>query len=211
MNRKWLTGCTCGLVAGGLLLGWTGTLLAQTRSGGAGTHVGSINIGAIFREYQLKKDLDEEMKQYEDKMQLEMDSRRKRIDQMQATVDAMNPNDPTYSDQTRAVLKAQVEFKNWIDMAQADMTRELALWTTRIYGEILQMTEEVARRDGYDIVLYHDQFQPGSLDPQAIQNQIAQRRVIYVSPQADVTTTVLDALNARYRAQPPSGPKIRVP
>lgn len=211
MTRSRWTGWVCGVLAGGALLGWTGSLLAQGRSGGATARVASINVGTIFSEYQLKKDLDEEMKQVEDKMQLEMDSRRKRIDQMQATVDAMNPNDPTYGDQTRAVLKAQVEFKNWIDMAQADMTRELALWTTRIYSEILEMTEQVAQRDGYDIVLYHDQFQPGSLDPQAIQNQISQRRIVYVAPQADITNAVLDALNARYRSQPQSGPKIQIP
>ena len=61
---------------------------------------------------------------------------------------------------------------------------------------------ETAKAQGFDIVLYHDQFQPRSNDPEAIREAISARKVLYVSPAADLSQAVLQTLNTRYRAQP---------
>lgn len=189
------------LLAAGLLA----VLLAPQRttatSGFAG-RVGSVNIGLAFLEYQRKKDLDEEMRSIESSINLEMNTRRSRIDSFQTVLDAMNPEDPTFLSKSGELLKMQIEFRNWFDLKQADMSRKIGIWTARIYGEINVAIAEVAQRDGYDVVLYHDEFNPGAFDPEQLQDQIARRRVLYVSPGSDLTRTVIEALNNKYRNAP---------
>jgi len=203
MSPKSLTALLVGSVlAAGLIASSTGVVAQVGRS--AGVRVGSVDIGMVFQEYQRKKDLDEEMKQAEDTVQLEIQTRQQAIDSFQNVLDSMSPDDPTYVDKQRQMLKMQIEFKNWFDLKQADMTREVGLWTTRIYREINEKVEEIAKRDGYEIVLYHDEFRPRGLDPKVIQEQIANRRVLYVSPNVDLSGPVLEVLNASYRAQPRS-------
>lgn len=184
------------------------TLLAGMRSSAsaagaaANGRVGSVNVGRLFMEFQRKKDLDEEMRQAEQRINLEMETRRNRIDSLQAVVDAMSPDDPTFAAKQRELLQAQIEFKNWFDLKQADMTREVGVWTTRIYQEINEAVAEVAQREGFEMVMAYEDFRPRSVDPEQVQEQIARRRVLYVSPSVDLTQRVLDTLNEQYRAQP---------
>lgn len=206
-SRVWIGVC----IGAALIAGLTVGLRSSQASGMApATHVGSVDVGKVFTEYQRKKDLDEEMKQAEQKVNLEMQTRRNKIDSFQAVVDAMSPDDPMYVSKTRELLQMQIEFKNWFDLKQADMTREVGLWTTRIYQDITEAVADVAKREGYDIVLFHDEFRPRGLDPDQLQDQISRRRVLYVSPGADLTRIVSDTLDAKYRAQP-KGQMLQLP
>jgi len=201
MNR---TGWTVVLTAaiGGLgLFGLPRALNAENQSARP-ARVGSVDVGKVFQEYQRKKDLDEELKEAQQRMEKEMESRRNQIDSFQAMLDALSQDDPTYAEKTRQLLQMQIEYKNWLDMSQADVSREVALWTARVYKDILDMIAEIAQQEGYDVVLYHDTFTPRGSDPQVIREQIASRKVVYVSPAADLTQLILDALNARYRSEP---------
>jgi Skp family chaperone for outer membrane proteins len=100
------------------------------------------------------------------------------------------------------LLQMQIEYKNWLDLSQTDVSREVALWTARVYKDISEMVGQIAEQEGYNVVLYHEQFTPRGSDPQTIREQIANRKVIYVSPSADLSQLVLDALNAKYRSEP---------
>jgi Skp family chaperone for outer membrane proteins len=177
---------------------------SQAHNGGqpAGMRVACVDVVHIFNEYQRQKDLSEEMKDLQDKLQLEGDERKRRIDAQQATISAMSSNDPALVGKTRELLKMQIEYKNWFELKQAEMTREIAIWSVRIYGEVLEVVERIAVQDGYDIVLYRDEFEPLMTDPEAIREQIRSRKVLYSSPRANITQIVLDKLNADYRAQP---------
>jgi Skp family chaperone for outer membrane proteins len=164
--------------------------------------VASVNIGQVFAESQRQKDLSAEMKGYEDRTQLELTTRRGKLDEMQAMLDAMDRNDPTFPEKYRNFVRLQIEFKNWFEMTQAEMGREAALWTTRIYDEINGAIAEMAKSQGYDVVLFHDEFNPRSNDPDGIREAINSRRVLYVSQAADLTAAAIEAMNTRYRSQP---------
>jgi Skp family chaperone for outer membrane proteins len=64
------------------------------------------------------------------------------------------------------------------------------------------VTEEIAQREGYDVVLYLSPPELVSYNPDAVKEQIRLRKVIYANPRIDITQAVVDRLNANYRAQP---------
>jgi len=203
MRRTWWTGAVCGAAAGSVLLASAGALLAQGPAAGGGIgRVASIDVIKVFNEYQRQKDLTEELRSEQGKLQAENEQRRARIDSLQATLDAMSEADPTRTQKMREYFQEQIDYKNWYDLMQAELSREVAVWTIRVYKEILEGTAELAKKQGVDLVLYTDEYKPVSYDPEAIRQQIRERKVVYAGSTIDMTQPVLDTLNSRYRAQP---------
>jgi Skp family chaperone for outer membrane proteins len=202
MKRSWWMGLLIGVAVGAAVFTAGSGLYAQNRTSLGSGRVACLDVIKVFNEYERWKDLEEEIRAILEDRQNEIERRRGQIDTLQATLDAMSPDDPMYAKKTREMLALQIDFKNWSDLMQADMAREVGIWTRRMYREILGVTEEFALREGYDVVLYTSPPELQGFDPDAIQEQIRARKVVYTSPQADVTPVVLDRLNANYRAQP---------
>jgi outer membrane protein len=203
MKRTWVTSLLVGVAVSLVALTVTETIHAQSRSPAAVSgRIACVDVVQVFNEFQRQKDLTGEMNDLQTKLQDENKQRRDKIDQLQATIDKLDPDAPEYVDRTREMLAAQIDYKNWVDLKQADLKREIGVWSVKIYKEIVKATEDIAKRDGYDLVLYKGQFETVSNDPEVIKEQIRSIQVLYASPSVEITTVVADKLNADYRAQP---------
>lgn len=204
MNMRTWTAVGLGLFAGLTLGGGSRVLLGSSAAGmqAGGGRVAVIDVVKAFNEYQRQKDLEAELQELKQKLQAEQEQRRGRIEAMQATLDAMDQDDPTYAEKMRELLAEQIELKNWVDLAQADMQREIGVWTARVYQEIIGAAEKVAAARGYDVVLSREPFKPAGIDPEAIRQQIRLRHVVYAVDRVDITDAVLEELNEAYRSQP---------
>lgn len=200
MRQAWLTGGLTGAVIAALVLGY-GTRLHASNGARAG-RVACVNVGTVINEYQRSKDLDEEMMQLDEQLQAEEEQRRQKIDELKATLDRIDPSDSTYVERTRELLELQIDYKNWGEVKQAHRVREFSLWTVKIYREILDATAVIAEKEGYDMVFYRGEFDPASMDPQAVMDQMRAHKLLYARPSNDVTQQVIDHLNEQYRAEP---------
>ncbi|MBP7747946.1 MAG: OmpH family outer membrane protein [Phycisphaerae bacterium] len=202
MKRSWLTGLGTGLAIGVAVLAFSRTMQAQGGGSAPTGRLACINVVQVLNDYQRQKDLVDEVGALQEKLSAENKQRRDRIDTLQAELDRMDPADPTLVQRMREMLALQIDYKNWADLKQADVAREFALWSVRIYKEMLQATEAIAKRDGYDLVLYKGEFQAVSMDPDVIKDQIRNLHLLYNNASIDISQVVLDKLNAEYRAQP---------
>lgn len=184
-----------------------GAALGQAGKGG---RVGVVDVALLFDEYQRQKDLTEEMKSLRQALDDENRSRLQKIDAKQKEIDLLNPDDPAFLKKMREVLQMQIEYKNWFDVKQAELSREVAVWTSKIYKEITVGIEQIADREGFDLVLYREQFPGVSVDPEEIRNRIRNRTILYARNTIDLTTIVLEKLNADYRSLP-SQPMLSIP
>ncbi len=202
MRQTWLTG----IVMSGLVAAAAWALAersgAQAAKSTATGRIACVNVVVVFNGFQRQKDLTEEMNQLQARLQEENKQRRDKIDALQAELERLNPDDPTYMQRTRDMLAQQIDYKNWVDLRQADLTREVGLWSIKIYREILKATEALAEKEGYDLVLYKGEFEPTSMDPDTVKDLIRANHVLYAHSSIDVTQAVLDKLNNDYRAQP---------
>ena len=208
MKPRWQTGMPIALTAAAVVFGISGMLRGQTRLTPTG-RVAVVDVGKIFNEYQKMKDATEELRRLEERLRLENEQRKQRADALEATVNAMDRDDPAYVKKMQEVLEARIAHKTWFEFQQANSTREIALATDRIYRDILRGVEQVARESGYDVVLYREEYVPLA-NPEELQAQMRSRKVVYASDAVDITQVVLDRLNAEYRAQPPMQ-QIQVP
>lgn len=180
----------------------TRTLHAQAPGTPLTGRFACVDVVKAFNEYQRQKDLAGEMADLQQKLQDENISRRNKIDAAQAELDKLDREDPTYPERMRAFLAMQIDYKNWAELKQADMSREIGVWTVKIYRDIQKAAGEVAKRDGYDLVLYKGEFEQTSPDPDAIREQIRSLQILYSNPSIDITQALVDKLNNDYRTQP---------
>ena len=202
MGRAWSTVIVAAVVVGAVAVSASNQSSAQNAGAAGGLNVACVNVGQVFNEYQRQKDLAEEIKQERDRLSLELEQRRMRIDGARSVLDALDPQDPTYQAKMRDLLEMNIRFKNWMDLNDAAVGREIGVWTATIYRELLKATADIARERGYSLVLYRDEFELLSTDPAAVQELIRARKVLYADDRVDITQAVLDKLNAEYRAQP---------
>jgi hypothetical protein len=85
---------------------------------------------------------------------------------------------------------------------QADMAREVGVWTAKIYNEIVAGASDMAQKEGIDLVVFKDEFKPESYNVDQIRQQISNRKVLFASGSADYTQQLIEKLNTIYRAQP---------
>ncbi len=202
MRSSWVTGLVTGLAAAVAVLAFNRTIQAQGGGTGPTGRMACVNVVQVLNDYQRQKDLVAEVSALQDKLNTENKQRRDKLDTLQAELDRMDPDDPTIVQRMREMLATQIDYKNWADLKQADVAREFGLWSVRIYKEMVKAVEDIARRDGYDLVLYKGEFQPVSMDPDVIKDQIRSIHLLYANPSVDISQIVLDKLNNEYRALP---------
>lgn len=209
MTRNGWSTLLVGFVGGAVLFAFLDSSSASNQGSPAGG-VAAIDIVYVFNEYQRQKDLASEMQQAQERIRAEDERRRAAIEGLEATLTAMDPADATFDEKRKELRNLTIDYKTWSEVMQADMAREVGVWTVRMYQEILEVVNETARREGYELVVYRDQFQPQSFEPEAVRRMIRDRKVVYVDPARDLTQRVLGELNQRYQAQPKQ-PMLELP
>lgn len=209
MNRSRLTGVLAGVGVCAVVFVVTGALWAQAAPQPTG-RVACVDVLQVFSEYQKMKDVQEELKQLDERLNAEGQQRKERADALQATLDAMDRSAPTYLKKYAELLEMQIGLRTWAEAKKAHTAREIGLATDRIYRDILRVTEEIARQAGYDLVVQRERYQPMSMTPEEIEAQMQNRKVLFASEAIDITDLVLRKLNTDYRALPPT-PQLYVP
>jgi Skp family chaperone for outer membrane proteins len=166
------------------------------------TQIAVVDIVQVFNQYQKQRDLTREMQELEQQIQAENTARREAIETEQTKIGQLNPEDPGYRAQRSNLMRQQIEYRSWTEMVQAQMQREVALWSERVYQDIVAATRQVAEERGYEVVLYVDEYVSAIENPDAIREQIRSRKVIYASDRIDLTQSILERVNQDYAAAP---------
>jgi Skp family chaperone for outer membrane proteins len=98
--------------------------------------------------------------------------------------------------EAEAVAKARMAGLNRIrDIDRGDILSE-------IYGKVVAAAQQIAEREGYDLVMLDDRSiqPPDDSSPQAVLGAITARRVLYASSRLDITELVAAKMNNDYAA-----------
>ncbi len=185
------------------------TLTIAATAQAQGNRVACIDVVYVFNEYKLQKDLNTQLRDEQTRLEQEAQQRQQKIEQLEATLRAMDPRDPTYESRISDLTRMRIELRAWGETTQAMITRRLGTWSNQIYKEILRTVETVARERGYDMVVYRDAYEETN-DPELVKQRIRLRKVLYFNPSIDISNEVLSRLNKEYDAQA-NKPKLSIP
>jgi len=207
---------TTGLVALGLAV-MAGVFLlnkptatADARAQASATAVATVNMFEVVRALDEFRQVQERLAGVTEQRQSEINDLTGRIDGKQQELDQLSPESPAYDqlDRELKMLRAEREARGAIlgQFVAEDNARAL----TELYEKGIQAVQDVAERDGWDVVLHTGQRlgvprNPGVNANQAVpfvEDWIQSRRVIYSGPGVDITQDVVQLMNNRFAAPP---------
>lgn len=217
--RKW---GLMGVIVGSLALIITSQGVSQPGApGGAappgnasGRRVAVIDVVRIFNECAQIKDLNEKMRLAGDQFAAEAKRRRELLDQRTLELRAFRPGTVDYENRRKELVKINIEANSWAKATEEDLERQKFDWTRIIYGKTIEAATQIAKDQGYDLVLQTAEFKPMELpeqDVQSLRRIIQQRAVIYNVAEVDVTDPVILRLDAEYKASLQRAPTSTAP
>jgi Skp family chaperone for outer membrane proteins len=191
------------------LAGLTGAgLLSLTRSeaqvaGSTGGTVAVCNIVEVFKEYQRAQDETEKLNQERNAFAAEAEKRKKRLESLQNEAEGFKPGSQAHEDALQRMQKEMIEFRVWEQFQQNLILRKHRRLTEEMYEQIKDAIAQVAKEQGYAVVV---QLESGQLQARNVEELIAQidrRKVLYHADSVDITATVLQKVNETYRISKP--------
>jgi Skp family chaperone for outer membrane proteins len=204
-TNRWMAALAmAACVVGGTWVATRATASSPMAAPPAAPVVATIDMEEIIKGLKEREDkekaLSAKQKEYQDKLnQLTEDakSEKSKIENMTDTPEKITAAKNLREKLIRAEFEKQYA-ERLLGELKGEMMREL-------YVKISEATKQLAKQNGYQLVLSSDQNVPvGSGDPDAVLRAIALRRVMYADPALDITADVVAYLNNQYAAGPTS-------
>lgn len=171
--------------------------------------IATVDIIRLVDKLNEKSDWDVQLTALTKKIQTELDTRKKSIDDQLKAIEAA-------PDAQKAGLRDRVELEDlqlreWANYKRAEIDRERALMWQSMYRNIRIESAKLAEAEGYDLILVNDgvtdlQIQRDSNVPmeQQAQEQIMRRRMLFANKGIDVTDKLILRMN-NARSAPAAG------
>lgn len=200
-GRYKLVGLIVGAVAVGVMMGWRGSQAAtEGPPAPRRTVVATVDIFRVFNTCQQTIDINELLQKRQEELKAEAEKQRKAIQLQEAALEPFAPGTPDYEQRNRELLNMRIKFEAWMRMTEAAIRRGYMQWTKQTYERITKAVAAVAKRRNIDIVLFYEQQPLEAPDAGKLRDLILQRKVVYASPQTDLTDEVLAEVNRSYQA-----------
>jgi Skp family chaperone for outer membrane proteins len=177
------------------------------------TNLAVVDIPGVSAQYVRTRDLEAQFEQRRVAFNGQRQGMQERIQRTgQSLQEELKPGTSEYERRRKEVAMLEAELQWFVDAEGRKLEHDLAGSLRSIYKDIQEVIAEVALERGIDVVLAADQLP--SEPPQAttqVRQQIALQKVVYWSPQVDLTDEVVTRLNARYKARQLTSPSGAAP
>lgn len=162
--------------------------------------IATVDIIRLVDKLNEKSDWDVQLSALTKRIQAELDSRRKSIEEQVKALEGA-PDDQKVALRDKIGLE-DLQLREWANYKRAEIDRERALMWQSMYRNIREESQKLAQAEGFDIILVNDgvtdlTLQRDSQVPmeQQAQEQIMRRRVLYANPAIDVTDKLILRMN----------------
>ncbi|HET6429167.1 MAG TPA: OmpH family outer membrane protein [Phycisphaerae bacterium] len=161
--------------------------------------VAVCDVGAVFDGYAKRDALNAQLEQKRTEATAVNDARTKKIEDLSKLLNQLKEGTREHEQRLEEFKKLSIEQAVWLKFEEGAFMAQHRRMMSQLYTEALDEVARVAQSAGYDLVLYKEGIDIESKTTPELYQKIAQRKVLYVSEKIDITQTVLDALNRRYR------------
>lgn len=193
-------GVVVAMMAAVVWMASTGLNQAQ-QAGGAGPHtkVGVVDLVRIFNEYDQTRVLNDKMRELQLELSRERDSKEAEIQQERSALDALNPNTPAWVKKRKDIRTMVFDLRVWEMTEQDNLQENHRFWVKRTYRSIITEIGNIAKQQGYDLIITEDDVDLDVQDTKVLIQQLINRKVVYADGTVDITRDVLTNLNDAFR------------
>ncbi|MFW6060589.1 MAG: OmpH family outer membrane protein [Phycisphaeraceae bacterium] len=165
--------------------------------------VAVVDVQQVFSSLKERTQLEADIQGRAEQLQQQAEDKENQIQQLQQELQVLNPGSEAHEHKQDEYGEAVMHFQVWTRFEQRKLQVEHALQLERLYRRTREAVAKIADERGYDIVLYKEQ--PLELDRQnleldQVRSQIAIRKVLYASDDADITDRVVQRMNNEYES-----------
>jgi Skp family chaperone for outer membrane proteins len=160
--------------------------------------IGVVDISGVFEKYQKRIDLDQELKEQEQGFQDEINKKRKEIIDLDEETQLLDLGSESRSKNENLLERKNVELEGYAKFAERQLLKKYKEFFENTYQEVVQKVEEIGKQSNFDLIIKKEEPNLESGQISDLQFKIGIRTVLYHSESVDITSDVIDSLNASY-------------
>ncbi|HDY66933.1 MAG: OmpH family outer membrane protein [Candidatus Scalindua sediminis] len=163
-----------------------------------GFKIGVVDISGVFEKCEKRKDLDQELKNLEKKFQKEINEKRKEIINLDEETQLLDLGSESRRKNVDLLERKNVELEGYAKYAERQLLRRYKEFFETIYDTVVKEVEAIGIKEGFDLIIKKEEPELKSGQISDLQFKIGIRTVLYHSKDVDVTSKVIENLNANY-------------
>ena len=164
--------------------------------------VGSIDMDAVYKNYEKVKVYKDELQALKQMRQKELQKIQQEAQQEEEILAKLVPGTLDFKKHENRVTELKAHYQAGSEKAERESTVREAQTMAAIYREIQDMTASVAKWRGLDYVIKVSPGIRSSSEPDEVLS-VLNRSVVYADPRNDVTQDVIHNLNRKFKSQGP--------
>ena len=180
------------------LVGFTILKMIPANAVAEGLKIGVVDISGVFEKYQKRKDLDQELKDLEAQLQNEINKKRKDMINLDEETQLLDLGSESRRKNEELLERKNVELEGYAKFAERQLLRRYKEFFETVYDAVVKGVETIGKKEGFDLIIKKEEPELKSGQISDLQFKIGIRTVLYHSKSVDVTSKVIEALNAHY-------------
>jgi len=180
------------------LVGFTILKMIPANAVAEGLKIGVVDISGVFEKYQKRTDLDQELKDLEKQLQSEINKKRKDMINLDEETQLLDLGSESRRKNEELLERKNVELEGYAKFAERQLLRRYKEFFETVYDAVVKGVETIGKKEGFDLIIKKEEPELKSGQISDLQFKIGIRTVLYHSKSVDVTSKVIEALNAHY-------------
>jgi Skp family chaperone for outer membrane proteins len=160
--------------------------------------IGIVDISKVFEKYNKRIDLDKELKGLETEFQDEINKKRKEMIDLDEETQLLDLGSESRSKNEELLERKNVELEGYAKFAERQLLKKYKDFFENTYGEVVKRVEEFGKQENFDLIIKKEAPELESGQISDLQFKIGIRTVLYHSKSIDITSNIIENLNATY-------------
>ncbi len=182
----------------------TAAAIAVAQAGAAGSvRVAVVDVPLVSGEYHKTADLEAKFESVRQGLNQQRDTLRDKVELARRSLqEELKPGTEEFRTRRKQLALLEAELHYFMESESQRIEVDLARSLERIFADIHGMIRVVAQEKGIDIVMSADRMPDEAAEsPTQVRQQILLQKVLYWSPQVDLTSEIVARLNGKYKAE----------
>jgi Skp family chaperone for outer membrane proteins len=181
-----------------LLANFAAVNVSPANAGAEDIKIGIVDISKVFEKYKKRIDLDQQLKEQEKGFQDEINKKRKEMIDLDEETQLLDLGSESRSKNEELLERKNVELEGYAKFAERQLLKKYKDFFENTYDEVVKKVEEVGKQENFDLIIKKEDSGLDGGQISDLQFKIGIRTVLYHSKSVDITSSIIENLNATY-------------
>lgn len=185
-----------------VMLASIATLQGQQNAGAQPTRVAVVNVDEVFNNLAETRSIQAEIESQGEDLAREQQQRRDEIQNLENDYSILAEGSDAAREVREQLESKLLDYEVWQQFTERKMQRERAMRVGQIYRKINMAVEQIAEREGYELVLFDEDLPDfrGAQNQQQVAARIQNRKVLHAADSLDISDRVLQRMNNEFES-----------